>query len=224
MRPATLFHHPINLFAGLLATCVLTAIAAPSPADEVRLFNGENLEGWACDTLDESKSIDDIWSVADGVLRCTGKPPAVLRTEREYGDYQLTLQWRWPERGGNSGLLVHCSKPRELAIWPRSLEVQLGSGHAGDFWVIGTEIDVPDESSRVQGRRHLNLSDDSEKPIGEWNKMKVVCRGGDVTVHINGELVNEGTNSTATSGAICLQSEGTPVEFREIVLIPMEQE
>lgn len=208
----------------LTACLVLTCLSASAFAEEIRLFNGHNLDGWTCDISKDDLTIDDLWSVADGILFCKGRPQAVLRTVDEYENYRIRLQWRWPERGGNNGLLVHCTKPRELAIWPKSLEVQLAHKNAGDFWVIGTEIDVPNEESRVKGRRHINLTDDSEKPIGEWNTLEVECRGDKVTVFVNGVLVNEGTNSTATSGAICLQAEGTPIEYRDIVLTPLAAE
>lgn len=209
----------------LLTAClVLTGLSASAFAEEVRLFNGQNLDGWTCDISQDGLTIDDLWSVADGVLSCKGRPQAVLRTVDEYENYRIRLQWRWPKRGGNNGLLVHCTKPREFAIWPKSLEVQLAHKNAGDFWVIGTEIDVPNEESRVKGRRHINLTDDSEKPLGEWNTLEVECRGATVTVYVNGVLVNEGTNSTATRGAICLQAEGTPIEYRDIVLMPLAAE
>ena len=118
------------------------------------------------------------------------------------------------------------STPPSRAPWGsgrESIEVQLHEGNAGDFWVIGTELDVADEEKRVQGRRHLNLTDGSEKPIGEWNTMEIVCKGDTITVHVNGDLVNEATNCNVTEGAICLQSEGAPIEFRKVVLTPIDE-
>jgi hypothetical protein len=106
-------------------------------------------------------------------------------------------------------------------VWPKSIEVQLAAGNAGDFWVIGTELDVENETARKQGRRHLNLTDDSEKPIGEWNALEIVCRGTEITVKVNGQLVNHATNCNVTRGAICLQSEGAEVRFRRIILQPL---
>jgi hypothetical protein len=100
--------------------------------------------------------------------------------------------------------------------------VQLFRGNAGDFWVIGTTLDVPNADERRKGRRHLNLTDDSEKPIGEWNTMEVVCQGNEITVHVNGDLVNHATNCSATRGAMSLQSEGAPVQFRKVALTPLQ--
>ena len=115
-------------------------------------------------------------------------------------------------------MLVHATTPRALGIWPKSIEVQLFKGNAGDLWVIGTDLDVPDEATRNEGRRHKNLTDNSEKPIGEWNRLEITCKGDTIRVKVNDELVNEATNCTVTKGAICLQSEGAPIEFRNIVL------
>ena len=97
-------------------------------------------------------------------------------------------------------MLVHASTPRALGIWPKSIEVQLFKGNAGDLWVIGTDLDVPDEAARKEGRRHKNLTDGSEKPIGEWNRMEITCKGDTLRVKVNGDLVNEATNCTVTRG------------------------
>jgi hypothetical protein len=118
--------------------------------------------------------------------------------------------------------LVHCSTPGALGVLVQIDRVQLASGNAGDFWVIGTELDVPNEAERKKGRRHINLTDDAEKPLGEWNTMEIVCEGGEITVRVNGELVNHATNVSETQGAIALQSEGTPIQYRNICLTYLE--
>ncbi|MEZ5978776.1 MAG: DUF1080 domain-containing protein [Planctomycetota bacterium] len=71
-------------------------------------------------------------------------------------------------------------------------------------------------------RRIVNLTDDSEKPPGEWNTMVIECVGDTITVWVNGDLVNQGTGCTATSGAIALQAEGARCEFRRIELTPID--
>lgn len=192
--------------------------------ETIELFNGKDLTGWTCDLDEPGVAMDQVWSVEDGVLKCTGKPAGYLRTEDDYEDYILTLEWRWPEGtpGGNNGVLVHASTPRELGIWPKSIEVQLAKGDAGDFWIIGTELDVVNEEQRKKDRRHLNLTDDSEKPHGQWNQIEIVCQADEITVKVNGELVNHATNCSVTDGAICLQSEGAPIEYRNIRLVPIE--
>jgi hypothetical protein len=209
----------------LTSAVVLAVLALRATAQErpVPLFNGKDLSGWAPVLDQEGADPARTWSVVDGLLRCTGRPAGYLKTDKEFADYVLTLEWRWPAgtQGGNNGVLVHASTPRALGIWPKSIEVQLFTGNAGDLWVIGTDLDVPDEATRKEGRRHKNLTDHSEKPVGDWNRLEITCRGDTIRVKVNGELVNEATNCSVTRGAICLQSEGTPVEFRDIVLKPL---
>ena len=70
-------------------------------------------------------------------------------------------------------------------------------------------------------RRILNLTDNSEKPLGEWNTMVVEARGRTLRVLVNGDLVNEGFNSTADRGRIAIQAEGAEVEFRRVQIGPL---
>ena len=110
----------------------------------------------------------------------------------------------------------------------------MNSGHAGDFWCIGEDITVPDMIKRRgpqekwgvtegKGRRILNLTDDSEKKPGEWNTMAIECVQDAVQVWVNGDLVNYGTQCTASKGQIALQAEGSEVEFRRLELVPITQ-
>ena len=163
----------------------------------------------------------DVFSVDNGILKDAGRPAGVIRTIQAYRDYELEVQWRWPSGGGNSGLLVHCSDPREIGPWPKSLEVQLGSGNAGDFWRIGVGVSVSDDQT-TNGRRTINTTNNSERGLGSWNTMIVRCERDQITVHVNGQQVNAGWDLEANHGAICLQAEGTAVEFRRVQLRPLD--
>ncbi len=203
-------------------------------AQPVTLFDGSNLDEWVLFTEASGATRETVATVKDGVLRLAGDPVGYVATRRWYRDCVLELEWRWPEgRGGNSGVLVHATAPLVFYGWPRSLEVQLEAGNAGDFWVIGgVDVRVDDEVHRRAkpregdahtSRRIANLTDGSEKPLGEWNQMRVECRGDGVRVWVNDALVNEGRACTDTAGAIALQSEGTPIEFRNVRLRPLER-
>lgn len=202
---------------------ICLALLAPARGQEtIALFNGNDLRGW--DAVLDDPTGGPVWSVKDGILHCTGQPAGYIRTEKgDFKDYVLTVEWRWPEgsEGGNNGVLVHTSDARALGIWPKSVECQLAHGNAGDFWVIGTTLQVPNPEGRVRDRRHLNLTDDSEKPIGEWNTMEITCEGDTITVKVNGDLVNEAYDCSVSEGAISLQSEGAPIEFRKVELKPI---
>jgi len=215
--------------------CIIPAVAIS--AEPEPLFNGRDLSGWKTVLDDAAADPAKTWSVKEGILHCTGSPRGYLRTERDdFRDYRLSVEWRWPEgtrENANNGVLVHVSTPNALGVWPKSLEVQLANGNAGDFWVIPgddgadpTTINVPLRSiaseKRFEGRRHFNFTDGSEKPVGEWNRMEVVCRGDTVTVKVNDEIVNYAFDCSTSNGAIALQSEGAPIEYRSVVFSPLK--
>lgn len=210
------------MFWNILAATFCLLAPLLHAAEPLALFNGKNLDGWTFDVIDPDVEPTAIWSVADGLLICKGRPPGVIRTGKDFENYELTIEWRWApdKKPGNSGLLVHASTPRTIFVWPKSLEVQLGNGDAGDFWMLGETVTVPD--STAQGRRWLKRQDSVEKPPGEWNTMRVRCKGNTITVWVNEVLMNEGTNLSASKGAICLQSEGGEIHFRKIELTPVE--
>ena len=195
-----------------------------TPDKPIDLFNGKDLSGWTYDIGGKDKKPEDVYRVEDGVIKNSGRPSSVMRTKQTYKDYEIEVQWRWPDKGGNSGVLIHSSKPRERNVWPKSLEVQLQSKEAGDFWVIGESVRVKDAEKRTKGRRTINYTDGSEKPLGEWNTLIVQVRGDTVKVMVNGDLVNEAWDCSASSGAICLQAEGTPIEYRKVQLRPLPKE
>jgi hypothetical protein len=209
-----------------IAAIAAAAFVTNCPAEErgeQALFNGKDLSGWEWVSSKEGVKAEEVWSVKDGVLICSGKPAGYIRTEKDdYANYVLELEWRFPEgsAGGNSGVLLHASTPKAIGIWPKSLEAQLFHKNAGDIWVIGETCEIENAAERVMERRHLNLTDDSEKPIGQWNKYRILCKGDQITLYVNDVLVNHVTRCSATKGAICLQSEGAPIEFRNITLRP----
>lgn len=208
-------------------------------AEPIPLFNGKDLTGWHVDVpaADDDPEIEPSFVVREGKLVSLGKPLGHLITDKEYANYRLELEYRFANKPGNCGVLVHASRPRALyGMFPASIEVQMNSGHAGDFWCIDENIEVPDmEKRRPKGknqkwggkqgdaRRILNLTDDSEKPVGEWNKMVIECVGGEVKVRVNGDLVNHGKNCTVSQGQIALQAEGVEVEFKGLLLTPLEE-
>jgi len=199
-------------------------LGAGDPAPRViQLFNGKDLTGWDFDLTDQEADIHDVWSVEDGILICKGQPAGYIRTHGSYGDYELTVVYRWAPgtKGGNSGVLLHASTPRQLGIWPKCLESQLEAGSAGDFWQLGEMISVEDGGDRTKGRRIIRHTHDVERPLGEWNTKVVRCEGPSVSVTVNGTPTNAGTACTAQSGTLCFQSEGAEIHFKQISLQPL---
>jgi hypothetical protein len=231
--------------AGIRSTVSTVAGRTQQPASPeaivpdrvIQLFNGRDLSGWKPDVPSRDKNPDapDSFIVRDGMLVSLGLPRGHLLTESVYRDYRLEVEYRFPGKPGNCGVLVHASRLRALsAMFPQSIEVQMNHLHAGDFWCIQENIEVPDMETRRprkegqkyggsegDARRILNLTDNSEKPLGEWNTMVIEARGRTLKVLVNGDLVNEGFGSTADRGQIAIQAEGAEVEFRRIQIGPL---
>jgi hypothetical protein len=220
----------------LLAITVLAVNISSCKSDKtISLFNGKDLTGWHVDVpaMDNDPNAINPFLVRDEVLVTLGEPRGHLISNEEYQDYRLEIEYRFPGKPGNGGVLVHASTPRALyKMFPQSIEVQMMHENAGDFWCIVEDITVPDMESRrgpkenwgiTEGkqRRIRNLTEGSEKPVGEWNTMVVECLGNTIKVWVNGDFVNEGYDCTANKGRIALQAEGAEMEFRKILLTPL---
>ena len=212
-----------------IAITDLTAGNVIRPTTKVDLFDGKSLDGWTPFSPAKKQGKDipptdaKVWSVQDGVIHCEGKPSGYLRTNKDYADYQLHLEWRWVGKPTNSGVLLHKTGPDVL--WPTSVEAQVMHENAGDFYLINLS------SLIVNGKqlgpvvkpylRAKKLEPSSENPPGEWNRYDIVCEGDSIQLTVNGVLQNKGTGAKPSSGAICLQSEGSPIQFRNIYLKPL---
>lgn len=201
----------------------------------ISLFNGKDLAGWHIDVpdMDKDSGLQSPFLIRDNMLVSMGTPNGHIITDKEYENFRLEVEYRFAGVPGNCGVLVFASTPRALyEMFPKSIEVQMMHENAGDFWCIVEDITVPDMETRRgpkeewgitegKGRRIVNLTDGSEKPVGEWNNMIIECAGNSIKVWVNGTMVNHGTNSTASKGNIALQAEGSEVEFRKVQLTPL---
>ncbi len=215
----------------------LLTISISCNSQTIKLFNGKDLKGWHADIPAADINPDTIKSfiVRDGNLVSLGEPNGHLITDKSYNNYRLELRYRFAGIPGNCGALVHASTPRALyKMFPKSIEVQMMHENAGDFWCIVEDIKVENMLERrgpenewgiTEGkkRRILNLNDDAEKEVGEWNELKIECLGDKIKVWVNGILTNEGYECTASSGQIAVQAEGSEVEFSSIELTPISE-
>jgi len=227
----------IIIFLSLMVACKSQSDQRiENSADQSRsLFNGHDLSGWHVDVpdMDKDSTLSSPFIIRDSLLVSLGTPGGHLISDSIFNNYRLEVQYRFAGVPGNCGVLVHASTPRALyEMFPKSIEVQMMHENAGDFWCIVEDISVPDMEQRrgpksewgiTEGkqRRILNLTDGSEKPVGDWNTMVIECVGRDVKVWVNGDLVNHGSDATADRGQIALQAEGSEVEFRKILLTPI---
>ena len=185
----------------------------------VYLFNGESLEGWTIFVDDPTVNPDEFFYVNDGMIETAGVPAGYLRTVKEYSDYHLHMEWRYPEEPTNSGVFLHTTGPD--LIWVAHYQGQLKYQNAGDFIVHGVGVsatlrDTVYVSSEEKKPLIPKIHPTNEKPAGEWNSYDITCKGSTIELKVNGELQNRATDCSLTKGGIGLQAEGSKIQFRNL--------
>ena len=155
----------------------------------------------------------ETWRVENGIIRCAGKPNGFLRSKKVYTNFVFRAEWRFqtegwtgtPERWPNAGFFINAGAIEKT--WPMGQEVQGDFGGAGSlFGVRGGKITGAKRGPFVKNR----------PPFGSWDRYEITQRDGKVRVVLNGEFVNEGWDAEPSEGTICLQSEGWPVDYRNV--------
>jgi hypothetical protein len=211
---------------------VATSAVASEPAPGFRdLFNGKDLTGWV-----DVNTSPETWSVKDGLLVCTGLPIGVMRSERQYENFILHIEWRHMRPGGNSGVFIWSdATPAPGQRLPKGLEVQmlelewprLNPGRDGKpnhpgfvsgelFGANGLQA-VPDNP---RGSRSMSWEFRC-KGAGEWNTYDIVAVDGVVKLSINGKFVNGVSQASTRKGYLCLESEGSEIHFRNIRILEL---
>jgi len=205
----------------------LTLLLFASCADgQEYLFNGKNLDGWTIFVKDSTINPGEFFYVNDGCIETVGKPAGYLRTKKEYSNYKLHVEWRYPEEPTNSGIFLHTVGPDQ--IWPNHFQAQLKFQNAGDFIVqgVGLSATLNDTvfTSTVDPQKPLiaKMNPTNETPAGEWNSYDITCRGNTIEVRVNGLLQNVATNCSETKGSIGLQAEGSKIQFRNLYVEPLD--
>ena len=194
------------------------------------LFNGKDLSGWINVNTD-----DDTWSVRDGLLVCSGRPIGVMRSEKQYENFVLHIEWRHMEPGGNSGVFIWSNaRPRESNRLPDGVEVQMleldwvklntRDGKTppiayvhGELFGVGGVTTVPDNP---RGSRSKSI-ENRALGRGKWNTYDVVAVDGVVKLSVNGKFVNGVRRSSQKKGYLCLESEGAEIHFRNIKIMEL---
>ena len=219
----------VALVGACAAIAATHAIGLPVP-QFVDLFNGRNLKGWV-----NVNTAEDTWRVKDGLLICSGHPIGVMRTEKEYENFVLHIEWMHIEPGGNSGVFVWSrAQPNPTSRLPDGVEVQmleldwvklntrdgrtppLAYVHGELFGVNGVTT-VPDNP---RGERSMSI-ENRARPRGEWNTYDVVAIDGVIKLSVNGKVVNGISRSSQKKGYLCLESEGAEIHFRNIKLMEL---
>jgi hypothetical protein len=199
---------------------LLVLIASSCKQQSTEIFNGKDLSNWNLVVENDAVPANEVYSVNDGVITIIGQPFGYMYTKGKYKNYTLELEYRWVDNATNSGIFILIEDPTNP--FPKGVECQLKAGLAGDFVLLaGSDLDEYTLPEGITERPDFPVIDkketSSEKPTGEWNKVKIVVEDGVVTVFINDVLQNRAT-SKVMEGYIGLQSEGGPIQFKNIVL------
>jgi hypothetical protein len=226
--------------SGGLALVAALALA-DEPAAAPRAFIDGTGPGWRELGQDDFARVNldpDTWTWKDGVAHCTGQPIGVTRTKEPVTNFELVAQWRHLRSGGNSGIFVWAPEAalkdlRPNKLPPGGIEVQvLDHGYAeqyekqtgkkadwfttnGDVFAVGSSKMKPFPPLSPDGSRSFPTKKLS-KGVGEWNHYYVRGINGEIRLWVNGEEVSGGSNCEPHSGYLCLESEGSPVEFKNI--------
>lgn len=209
-------------------------------ADEAKKPIDGTGPGWRELTKDDFVNVNcgpDTWQWKDGLLYCTGQPVGVLRTAKEYQNFEMVVEWRHLKSAGNSGVFLWVPeaslkdlKPGQL---PHGIEVQvLDHGYTevfekqtgkkadwftthGDVFPVGSSKMKPFPPTSPNGQRSFPKKNVS-KGVGEWNHYYIRAVNGEVRLSVNGEEVSGGSDCQPAKGFLALESEGSPIEFRNL--------
>lgn len=216
------------------------ACVATSNADDlsrIAKIDGSG-PGWVVlgkDDFARVNSAEDTWSFKGNEIHCTGQPVSVMRTKKQYTNFELVCEWRHLKDAGNSGIFVW-TIPASLERLkgpglPHGIEVQVldlgykdryeqgGKRKAdwftchGDVFPVGDAKMKPFPPVAPNGRRSFP-SKELTLDTGQWNHYYVRAINGEVRLWVNGEEVSGGTACSPSTGFLCLESEGSPIEFR----------
>ncbi len=212
------------------AAIFFSAMAAPTDVPVWRdLFNKRDLKGWIPVNTER-----DTWKVKNKMLVCSGHPIGVMRSDRQYENFILHIEWMHLEPGGNSGMFVwSAARPGQNRL-PDGVEVQMleldwvklntKNGVVppiayvhGELFGVGGVKTLPDNPRGERSKSIENLC----KPRGEWNIYTVVCVDGVIKLSVNGKFVNGLAKSTQKKGYLCLESEGAEIHFRSIKIMEL---
>jgi hypothetical protein len=199
------------LCTGLLAMC--------GSAHADALF-GRDFTGWELRTAPAAAVAEAFALNTDGTVTSAGKPSGFLATTASYRNYRLHVEWRWTDKPGNGGVLLHIADGPMDRVWPTSIQVQTKHGSAGDLlpMAAATFAEPPTSAPGAQPVIKSHTAPGSERPAGEWNSADIVCRDGTIEVSINGVAQNRVTQAKPAEGRIGFQLEGAPYQLRNVTL------
>jgi len=213
------------LCVAAMALCGCQAATSGDPLQVRDLFNGKDLSGWI-----NVNTAPDTWTVKDGTLVCKGQPIVILRTERQYENFVLELEWKHLQAAGNSGVFVWSQgRPPQGQQLPVGVEVQIlelewaVQNNQTDAYVHGEIFGTGDVKIQPDNPRNVRSKSCENRCLGkgQWNRYTIVCVEGTIKLAVNGKFVNGIAKASVKKGYICLESEGAPIHFRNIRIIEL---
>ena len=213
-----------------LALASLSVSLSLRAADDdgfVSMFNGRDLTGWT-----NVNCAPETWTVKDGAIHCTGRPVGALRTLRHYENFIMEAEWRHLSSGGNSGIFMWGTPISAPGVpFLRGIEVQVldhgyatqyekSTGKKSDWFTThGDVFPIHGATMKPFGPHRGDRSfptEERSKPSPEWNHYRIVASNGVLRLHVNGKEVSGGEDCNYRKGYLALESEGAPVEFRNL--------
>ena len=208
----------------LFLVFITISLYGQSSSKTIKLWNGKDYSGWELITS-SAAVIDSVCTINyDSVIAVAGKPNGYLETLNSYENYKLHLEYKWPKdaaKNSNSGVLIHiASGPIDRNTWPLCFQIQTKITRAGDLLPMAGANFAEPLSTVPEAKTPLleRQKPDSEKPVGEWNIVEIICRDSSIECSINGTVQNHVTNCEPHAGKIGIQLEGVPFELRNIWL------
>ena len=178
---------------------------------------------------------EDTWSKQKELLVCSGNPIGVMKSEKQYENFILHIEWMHTEPGGNSGVFVWSdANPAEESRLPNGVEVQMleldwinlnkkdgvtppEAYVHGELFGVGGVITTPDNPRGTRSKSVENRC----RGRGNWNMYDIICVDGVIKLAVNGKFVNGISQSSRKKGYICLESEGAEIHFRNIKIVEL---
>ncbi len=185
----------IPVIAVLLLLSVTSVFAQPNTLTQKEkkegwqlLFNGNSFDGWRL--INHTDFPEKGWEVADNTISCTGEKGGSIITDETFGNFELTWEWKMLSKGANSGLKYFVAeRPGDTSIHGLGIEYQMlddddyierGEMKNNDFHTTGAayELYTPSPDKKV-------------KPLGKWNKSRIISKNGKTEHWLNGKKILE---------------------------------
>ena len=229
--------------AGLAAPAGLASARVDDPATPARPIAGVDgsepgFRALGAEDFQNVNCHEDTWTWKKDFVHCTGNPVGVTRSVKPYTNFELVCEWRHLRDAGNSGIFlwspIESLDRLEGPGLPEGIEVQVldlgykvayerGGNKAtwftchGDVFPVGGSTMKPFPPISPNGRRSFP-TEDRTRSVGEWNHYYIRAINGEVRLWVNGKEVSGGAECNPRTGYLCLESEGSPIEFRGLRL------